>query len=199
MKTIAKFLFSLLVVAMLLGTLFNYGLFHELKEKTDTLAKQGLRHFLSLQDKLDVLEEVKDVFREVDEYLDADSVQTEAVIESNTGESDSLPVFAETEPPFTETDPPADTESESDITETPPKDTEAAPSETTALPIEPNDSSYTVCAYEGVIGVFDGDGALIETVNVALMTLPEADRAALEVGIEAASMDEVQRILDKLA
>ena len=39
---------------------------------------------------------------------------------------------------------------------------------------------------------------MTETVNVSVMTLPEADRVALEIGIAAANMTEVREILDKL-
>ena len=204
MKIIAKLLFSLLVGLMLLGTLYNFGLFHELKEKTETISKQGLRHFLTIKDKLDSLEEVKDVFREFNEYFEADeetSVPTEEMTEVSTDKSDSLPVFEETHPISSETESIdsawTPTEETTGTPETLPIEPEILPSETEALPSEAP-TSYIIRAHEGTIGVFDNDGDLLSTVNVALMTLPEADRVALESGIVVESMEEVQEILDKL-
>jgi len=74
-----------------------------------------------------------------------------------------------------ETAPPIDAE---DIPETPP----AAP--------------YLVTAHEGIIGLFDATGALLKTANVYIMTLPAADRAALEVGIPAGNWAEALRLLE---
>lgn len=54
---------------------------------------------------------------------------------------------------------------------------------------------YLVAAHNGVIGLFDASGALLKTVNVYLMTLPEADRAALTVGIPARDWDEALELL----
>ncbi|MBR6782782.1 MAG: hypothetical protein IKM33_06290 [Clostridia bacterium] len=55
---------------------------------------------------------------------------------------------------------------------------------------------YLVTAHEGIIGLFDTTGALLKTVNVYIMTLPAADRAALEVGIPAGSWAEALRLLE---
>jgi hypothetical protein len=54
---------------------------------------------------------------------------------------------------------------------------------------------YLVAAHNGVIGLFDASGALLKTVNVYLMTLPEADRAALTVGIPARDWEEALELL----
>ncbi len=206
MKFIAKLLFSLLVAAMLIGTLFNFGLFHELKEKADTLKKQGLRHFLSIQNKLEVLEEAREVFREFSERWEADtpaSAVTEAPTEDPTEEPESLPAFHEpqTTPPETE---PISPETDAPCIETHPTEPETLPTEPeTESTASESDTlptlGYRICAFEGIIGVFDSEGMLVETVNVSLMTLPEADREALEIGIDAANMAEVREILDKLA
>jgi hypothetical protein len=52
-----------------------------------------------------------------------------------------------------------------------------------------------VAAHDGIIGLFDASGALLKTVNVYLMTLPEADRAALTVGIPARDWEEALELL----
>ena len=59
--------------------------------------------------------------------------------------------------------------------------------------------TYVIRAYNGIIGVFDGSGLPVRTVNTAVDTLPAADRAALEEGIPAASFEEMCRIADMYA
>ena len=71
----------------------------------------------------------------------------------------------------------------------PPTDAEVLPE---TIPASP----YLVMAHEGVIGLFDATGALLKTANVYIMTLPAADRAALEVGIPAGSWAEALRLLE---
>lgn len=56
---------------------------------------------------------------------------------------------------------------------------------------------YLVAAHNGIIGLFDASGALLRTVNVYLMTLPEADRAALTVGIPAGDWEEALDLLGR--
>lgn len=58
---------------------------------------------------------------------------------------------------------------------------------------------YTVKAHEGIIGIFDADGALCRSVNVFVMTLPEADREALAAGIVAYSEEEMRMIAERYA
>jgi hypothetical protein len=58
---------------------------------------------------------------------------------------------------------------------------------------------YTVRAHEGIIGIFDADGTLCRSVNVFVMTLPEADREALAAGIPAYSEEEMRLIAERFA
>ena len=99
-----------------------------------------------------------------------------------------------------------------DVTEDPkPADTEAA-TEGVTLPTHSSPETvpsaggestpetspaapYLVAAHNGIIGLFDASGALLKTVNVYLMTLPEADRAALTVGIPARDWEEALELL----
>lgn len=207
MKFIKKLLFSLLVLALLGGTLFNFGLFYELKEKADTLKKQGLRHFLSIQDKLEVLEDAREVFRTFGEWWESEAstsnvteAPTEAPSELPEDEPESLPTFSEPQTTPSET---LSDETDAPCIETDPTDPETLPSEPeTEVSASESESAlsagYKICVFEGIIGVFDSQGVLTETVNVSVMTLPEADRVALEIGIAAANMTEVREILDKL-
>ena len=74
---------------------------------------------------------------------------------------------------------------------------ETTPSETEETEaVSPLVSPYLVASHEGVIGLYDATGALLRTVNVYIMTLPEVDRAALEVGISAESWAEALRLLE---
>ena len=65
-----------------------------------------------------------------------------------------------------------------------------------AEPEAPPAFPYLVAAHEGIIGLFDASGALLRTVNVYIMTLPEADRAALSVGIPTGDWAEALHLLE---
>ena len=56
---------------------------------------------------------------------------------------------------------------------------------------------YLLCEHEGILGVFDGTGELLRTVNVMVLTLPKADRDALRVGIPFFSEAELENALEK--
>lgn len=74
-------------------------------------------------------------------------------------------------------------------------ETQPPAEETTAAPA----SLYLIAEQNGIIGLFDASGALLRSLNVFVMTLPEADREALEVGIPVASWEEAVDILDRFA
>lgn len=56
---------------------------------------------------------------------------------------------------------------------------------------------YLLTEHNNIIGVFDASGELVRTVNVFVMTLPEAEREALAVGIPAYSYEEMCGILEQ--
>lgn len=60
---------------------------------------------------------------------------------------------------------------------------------------DPEAAPYVVAEYRGIIGVFDGEGNLLRTVNVSVSTLPDADRAALADGIQAMSWQDMMDIV----
>ena len=96
-------------------------------------------------------------------------------------------------------------ESEADTAESPAPETEAVtvpthqspetqPSEETSPSPELSATAYTLTEHNGLIGIFDASGALVRTLNVFVMTLPEAEREALRVGIPAYSYEEMLRL-----
>ena len=58
-------------------------------------------------------------------------------------------------------------------------------------------AQYMLTEHNSVIGVFDASGELIRTVNVFVMTLPEAEREALAVGIPAYSYEEMCELAER--
>lgn len=58
------------------------------------------------------------------------------------------------------------------------------------------EDTYTLRTYHDVIGVFDKDNTLIRVLNVYCAALPEADRVALERGIQVSSMEEALALLE---
>ncbi|MBO5511820.1 MAG: hypothetical protein J6B24_08820 [Clostridia bacterium] len=71
----------------------------------------------------------------------------------------------------------------------------------TQAPAEPETavppSLYLIAEHNGIIGLFDASGELLQSVNVFVMTLPEAEREALAVGIPAWSWSEAVEMLDR--
>lgn len=71
----------------------------------------------------------------------------------------------------------------------------------TQAPAEPETavppSLYLIAEHNGIIGLFDASGELLRSVNVFVMTLPEAEREALAVGIPARSWSEAVETLDR--
>lgn len=57
------------------------------------------------------------------------------------------------------------------------------------------DEIYYIKEHGEVIGVFDGEGELLYTVEVYVKTLPAADRALLKKGIAARDREELYEIL----
>lgn len=74
---------------------------------------------------------------------------------------------------------------------------ETQPPEETVPDGELRSAAYILSEYQGIIGVFDDSGKLLKTVNVFVMTLPEAERACLEIGIPAYSYAELCLLLEQ--
>lgn len=56
---------------------------------------------------------------------------------------------------------------------------------------------YLLAEHNGVIGVFDAAGQVLRTINVFVMTLPEAEQEALRVGIPAYSFEEMCGLVEQ--
>ncbi len=56
---------------------------------------------------------------------------------------------------------------------------------------------YLISTHNGRIGIFAADGQLMKTVNVFVLTLPQADRNALEVGIAAYSWEDALQVAER--
>ena len=70
------------------------------------------------------------------------------------------------------------------------------PAEDTAE-TESSAAMYLLTGYNGVIGIFDASGELVRTINVFVMTLPEAEQEALAVGIPAYSYEEMCELAEQ--
>lgn len=57
-------------------------------------------------------------------------------------------------------------------------------------------SGFMIKEYNGVIGIFDGDGALQDILDVDIKSLPEADRVMLRAGIWATSRRELASLIE---
>ena len=55
---------------------------------------------------------------------------------------------------------------------------------------------YTVKSVDGKIAIFDQSGALVRTLNVAVATLPRADREQLAVGIVINGEEELNALIE---
>ena len=107
--------------------------------------------------------------------------------------------------------PPAETGKESDAMTDTDQTTASPDTEAVTLPVhqspetqapsEPETavppSLYLIAEHDGIIGLFDASGELLRSVNVFVMTLPEAEREALAVGIPAWSWSEAMETLDR--
>ena len=115
--------------------------------------------------------------------------------EANTAESDQGTDAVETIPPTLEAPPPADSTVEVTLPthQSPETQPPIEPDTETAPPV----SLYLIAEQNGIVGLFDASGELLRSVNVFVMTLPEADRRALAVGIPAYSWREAVEILER--
>ncbi|MBE6585268.1 MAG: hypothetical protein E7645_01930 [Ruminococcaceae bacterium] len=187
MRKILKILLTVAVVAALAGHLAGLGFFSELKDKTDQLSKKGLHLWLSLSSRVEALEDSVSAFGEqVERESSTSSLHSDTQEpHTDTPVSEETPTSAVTLPQEPETLP--------HVSETRPSET--APSVTEAF----TSVILIIKSHEGVIGIFDEQDNLLRIVSIAVMTLPAEDRAALEEGLIAASEEEVNRILDRLA
>ena len=174
--------FCILATCVVLSTLYTYSISEELS----LLRREGHSDVVYLRSR------IRDLESELADHQAVTSPPTEikdptiGITGGGSAAEDSETI------PAVEND-----ESTEDVTIPTHSSPEAGPSDETEaslgiIPVSP----YLVAAYEGMIGVFDATGALLKTANVYIMTLPESDQSALEVGIPADSWAEALRLLD---
>ena len=184
MKKGLKFLIVLICILSISGHVVGLGALYQLQSSAQALAKRGLHHWISVSAQVGKLEDALAVFwsKDTEASDETTTTATESQTSPETSPEETAKTDMETEA-ISEATPSLDTSSDTEIL------TEA----TTRSPMR-----YTIKAHEGIIGVFDDNGLLTETLNVAIITLPEQDREALIAGISVYGMEEVRKILDKL-
>lgn len=200
MKKLLKALTVALAASALIGTLLSVAYTQTVSKELTRLRRESRSDIVYLRNRVKELE--GDM---LSSFLDcwADVLDTQV-----GGEADTAPSEPQEETdvqPDGEADTDADEEAvtipthNSPETQAPTEDTteskETEPSEDadTEAPV----AAYLVTVHEGIIGVFDASGDLVRTVNVFVMTLPEAEKEALSVGIPAYSEEEMLAILDR--
>ena len=178
--------FSVLAVSLIFSTLYTYSVSEELS----LLRREGRSDLVYLRSRIRDLESEFFAQREDTDGSATTPMESEDVADDTTGNEGTASDGETTTAPTME-------EGTEEVTIPTHSSPETSPSADTEVSTEPLPASpYLVAAYRGVIGVFDATGALLKTANVYIMTLPEADRAALEVGIPVGSWAEALRLLD---
>ena len=180
--------FCVLALWVGLSTLYTYSVSEELT----TLRREGRSDIVYLRCRIRDLESELTARPTESTPATDESRHTESAGgEINDTKTDTTEaVSPDTAHPETESEPA--TEAVTIPTHNSPETIPSVDIEPETLPVSP----YLVAAHEGIIGLFDASGALLRTVNVYIMTLPEADRAALTVGIPAGDWEEAMSLLE---
>ena len=160
----------------------------ELSEELTALRREGRSDNVYLRCR------VRDLEAELKDYLRGTG--GDGTIPTGGTSHPSFDTEAEVEPDSTATDRNEETSSEpatEAVTLPVHQSPETQPPEESVTPT----ALYLLCEHEGILGVFDGTGDLLRTVNVMVLTLPKADRDALRVGIPFFSEAELENALEK--
>ena len=179
---------GLIVTALLFswgGTALTAAFAANLRDTLTAFRQKNLRENLNLRARLAQVESA--VEAGADKLLgagtepDGNAVQADAPAQATPAESTSGRL-------------PADTDGVGEVTHA---GAHAAEEPVGTQPAEA--CAYRVTEYRGIIGVFDGDGRLMRTVNVRVDTLPAVDREALAAGIVAGTWQEMMDIVGQYA
>ena len=190
MKFITKILLAVVIGILCASQLMQMGIVSVLKEDLEALGKEGSRYLIYFNRRIKDLEEAyaTPAYGEV-ESQDATPTQ-------------DTQVSQDTKPQEVTTTLPEDVAHEAEtMAGVAVVETEAWQDSEEALPSEAETSEaqgYVITVYQGVIGIFDTQGHLVDTCNIYVMTLPTKDREMLTAGIEADGWQEVEEILDRL-
>ena len=187
MKKLLKALIGLYAVSALVGVLLSAAYTQTVSEELARLRRESRSDIVYLRTRVRELEgELKTSF--LDRW--AESPETEASVD--TEDVTDLP----------ETETAADTEAGTEVGE----EAVTIPTHSSPETAEPDGDTvdtaapvalYLLTVHEGRIGVLDASGELLRTVNVFVMTLPEAEQEALAVGIPAYSEEEMLSLLEQ--
>ena len=171
-----------------LSTLYTYSVSEELS----LLRREGRSDTVYLRCRIRDLESELSAGLTTQEPAPDEPADQEAAAEASSDREVSTSMTPDCEIPTQSPDgQEAATEGVTFPTHSSPESLPAPDRETQAPPASP----YLIAAHEGIIGLFDATGALLRRVNVYVMTLPEADREALAVGIPAEDWEEALAIL----
>lgn len=194
MKKLVKWLFAGAVALAITQSGLTAVYVHDLSEELHHARLEGFSDTAYLRSRIRDLEST---WRET--VRDA----LAAVVETDTAPAPGGETSAHEEPRL-----PADPDGEEN---TAPAETEVSREEVTLptheSPADPSIDAeagtvpaplYVVAEHRGIIGLFDPEGQLLRTVNVFVMTLPEADRVALAAGIPVSSPAEGEALMEAL-
>ena len=190
MKKLLKALTVALAASALIGTLLSVAYTQTVSKELTRLRRESRSDIVYLRNRVKELE--GDM---LSSFLDcwADVLDTQV-----GGEADTAPSEPREETDV-QPDGEADTDADEEAVTIPTHNSpETVPSvDSLPTPETAPAAPYLVAAHNGIIGLFDASGALLRTVNVYLMTLPEADRAALTVGIPVGDWEEALELLGR--
>ena len=206
MKKIGKFLLTLAIVGCISGSLLQVGSISKLKDDLVALGKQSIHYFISLNQRIKELEDAqKDVPVMGEDVTDTHTPNTSAI--DTNQESPTQNPTMDTDQPQETTKPtmstpqhnpettPTELLTESVTMAEPDTETEQDTEAQTEATIDTT-QTYRIGIYQGIIGVFDKEGHLIDTCNVSVLTLPQKDREMLEAGILVSTLEEVHALLE---
>lgn len=196
MKKLTGWLLAALASVAMVWAVLSTAYTHSISEELSDLRRENSGDFAHLRFRIRELEsELSDAL--IDRLL----TPADGEADPADGDAETAPATSET---VADTASPAETVGDADETE----NTTDLPAESVTLPVhrspetQPAEAEaiaptalYLLAEHEGVIGVFDASGDLLRTLNVFVFTLPEADRAALEVGIPAHSWQEMEALI----
>lgn len=193
MKKLLKALIATAAVAALVGVLLSAAYTQTVSDELTRLRRESRSDVVYLRNRVRELEnELNSSF--LDRWAEFLDTETDEVTEALTElPEDDTSADVETEMDADEESVTIPTHNSPETQEPSEEVSDTVGEETTEAPV----AAYLLTVHEGVIGVLDASGELVRTVNVFVMTLPEAEQEALAVGIPAYSEEEMLSMLEQ--
>ena len=208
MKKSQKVWIAIAITVALLGQMLTWGFVFSMKDELIAMGKKGVHYVISFGDRINHLEDREDeeaipiIGEEESRQNDVMTEEAASAVDTNDGydATETNSCEQESHTAHTQEQVSKPTDNGEDLTASDIRDTltEAVTESVTQADVLPTEN-YRVGIYEGIIGVFDVEGVLVDSCNVFVMTLPQADREALREGIWVSTMDEALDILEKYA